>query len=89
MPKVDFTSHLQRYINVEPMAIDGHTVAEVLDQLFLKFPPLRSYLLDDHGSLRQHVMIFVDAQLIADRRRQTDQVRTDSEIFIAQALSGG
>lgn len=89
MPRVDFTSHLQRYINVEPMDVDGHTVAEVLDQLFQRFPPLRSYLLDDQGGLRQHVMIFVDAQLITDRRRQTDQVRTDSEIYIAQALSGG
>lgn len=89
MPRVDFTSHLKRYVNVEPMTVEGQTVAEVLEQLFLRFPRLRSYLLDDHGGLRQHVMIFVDAQLIADRRKQTDSVHTDSEIFIAQALSGG
>ena len=52
MPRVDFTSHLKRYVNVEPMAVEGQTVAEVLEQLFLRFPRLRSYLLDDHGGLR-------------------------------------
>jgi hypothetical protein len=41
------------------------------------------------GSLRQHVNIFVEDELIADRARLTDVVKPDSKVYILQALSGG
>ena len=39
--------------------------------------------------MRQHVVVFLNGTANRDRRTQSDSVKTDSEIFIMQALSGG
>ena len=57
--------------------------------VFEQVPKLRSYILDDQGAVRTHVVIFVDGIAIHDRKQLSDSVRPDSEIFVMQALSGG
>ena len=52
-------------------------------------PRLRGYLLDDQGSLRRHVALFVDGVQVRDRRGLGDPLQDDSEIYVVQALSGG
>jgi molybdopterin synthase sulfur carrier subunit len=89
MARVTFTPQLERFLDVPPLDVRGETVATALSGVFAANPRLRSYLLDDHGHLRQHVNIFVDGQLIQDRARLTDTVPPSAEIFILQALSGG
>lgn len=91
MPHVRFTRHLVRYFptlgdNVE---VEGQTVAEVIDALDRQFPGLASYIVDEQGSLRRHVNIFLDQELIHDRQHLQDQVRENDQIYIFQALSGG
>jgi hypothetical protein len=71
------------------MEAPGQTVGEALESVFLGQPQLRGYLLDDQGRVRQHVMIFVDDRMLADRQRLSDPVEPDSEIHVMQALSGG
>ncbi|MCR3825583.1 hypothetical protein K3Z89_08245, partial [Pseudomonas aeruginosa] len=46
-------------------------------------------LLDDQGSLRRHVALFVDGVQVRDRRGLGDPLQDDSEIYVVQALSGG
>lgn len=46
-------------------------------------------MLDEHGRLRKHVVVFVDGTMVADRVALTDAVGPDSEVFVMQALSGG
>jgi hypothetical protein len=50
---------------------------------------LASYLVDERGSLRQHVSIFVGETSVVDRQKLGDPISKDARIFIAQALSGG
>lgn len=57
--------------------------------MFADNPPLRSYLLDEHGRLRKHVSIYVNDRAIADRIGLTDPVGEEDEVFVFQALSGG
>jgi hypothetical protein len=45
--------------------------------------------LDEQGSLRKHVNIFIDGKMINDRNKLSDPFTTGSEIYIMQALSGG
>jgi molybdopterin synthase sulfur carrier subunit len=52
-------------------------------------PRLRGYVLDDQGTLRRHVAIYVNGRPIGDRVRLTDPVAADDEIYVFQALSGG
>lgn len=89
MAVVHFTSHLQSFVNCEPVEVAGETVGDALSAAFAGREQLRTYILDDQGRLRRHVMIFVDGQMIADRVGLTDLVKSDSEIYIMQALSGG
>ncbi|MCA9261572.1 MAG: MoaD/ThiS family protein [Planctomycetales bacterium] len=89
MPHVAFTSHLARHLDCPPYETDAKTVSAALEAAFLRHPLLRSYLLDDQGRLRQHVMVFINDQPVADRERLSDPLQSDSRIFVMQALSGG
>lgn len=89
MPTVHFTANLQRFIDVPTRTVAGRTVHEVMEAVFADVPRLRGYIMDDQGRLRQHVLIFVDGETIADRTALGDAVRESSELYVMQALSGG
>jgi len=89
MVRVVFTANLQRHLPVEPLEVPGDTLREVLEAVFARHPRLRGYVLDDQGCLRRHVNIFVDGQLLRDRHGLGDSVRSGSELYVMQALSGG
>lgn len=89
MAKIFFTQNLSRHIEVPPSEAPGRTVRSVLNHVFAEHPRLRSYIVDDQHRLRQHVVVFVDGHTVHDRDRLSDKVRTDSEVHVMQALSGG
>lgn len=45
--------------------------------------------MDEHGTLRKHMIVFIDGEQVRDLSGLSDPVRPDSEIFVMQALSGG
>ncbi len=89
MARVSFTANLQRHVSCPPGEAPGATVREVLDAVFAGNPRARSYVLDDQGGLRHHMLIFVDNVRLADRVALSDPVTVHSEIHVMQALSGG
>ncbi len=72
-----------------PTTAPGLTLREVLDNVFTENSRLRGYVVDERGALRNHMSIFVDGELITDRRTLSDSVNDNSEIYVMQALSGG
>ena len=89
MPRVSFTQNLQRHIVCEPTSVGGGTVAEVLAAVFSENPKLRGYVLDDLGTVRKHIAIYVNGETIADRDKLSDPVSETDEVYVMQALSGG
>lgn len=89
MPRVVFTSHLERHLSAPPREVEGATVREVLDRVFSLNPRLESYVVDDQGRLREHVTVFIDEKPVEDRVGLSDPVGDDAEIYVLQALSGG
>ncbi len=89
MATVHVTPNLQRHVATETALVEGGTVKDVLSGYFEKFPVLRGYVLEDGGSLRKHMNIFVDGAAIQDRVKLSDTVPANGEIYIIQALSGG
>ncbi len=89
MAHVVFTKNLQRHVPCPPTTAPGSTVKEVLDHIFNENPRLRGYVVNERGAVRKHMTIFLDGELITDRRTLTDAVKEDSEIYVMQALSGG
>ena len=67
------------------LQVDGVTVDEALGDLFRQAAGLRTHLVDESGSIRRHVSVFVDGQ-------QADldtTVGEDADIRILHAVSGG
>lgn len=89
MPRVRFTTNLQRHVPSPSVEVEGSTVAECLTAAFERNPRARGYVLDEHGAVRKHMNVFVDGEQIRDRAALTDAVGPDAEIYVMQALSGG
>lgn len=89
MPRVTFTQNLQRHIACPPAEVVGNTVREALDAVFAANPAARGYVLDEHGALRKHMIIFVNGEQVRDRTGLSDPVPADGEVYVLQALSGG
>lgn len=89
MPHVTFTAHLLRHVPCPDGEAAGDTLGSVLNAVFDTHPAARGYVLDEHGALRQHVVVFIDGARARDRRLLSDPVRTDSRIHVLQALTGG
>jgi hypothetical protein len=87
MPSIAFTHHLRQHAPAAPLQLPGATPRAVLEQVFANHPALRGYVLDEHGSLRKHVALFIDGEL---RRDGLDAaVDEGASIYVMQALSGG
>lgn len=90
MPTVKFTYALSRFFpGLKDTPAAGNTLNDVLKEMDSNYPGIRSYILDEQGSLRRHVNIFIDGALINDRTSLNDRFTGNSEIYIIQALSGG
>lgn len=89
MPRIHFTQNLQRHVACADAAVDGATVREALEAYFAGNEKARGYVVDEHGALRSHMMIFVDGRPVGDRGALSDPLGEDSEVYVIQALSGG
>ena len=89
MVRVKFTQNLQRHLNVPEAVVAAATVGQALAATFVDHPRLKSYIVDEQGRLRKHVVVFVDGDQVKDRLKLSDPLKDDSEVFVMQALSGG
>ena len=89
MPRVAFTANLQRHVACPEREVEGATVGQALEAVFRDAPLLRTYIVDEQGHLRRHVVVYVDGRPVTDRKRLTDPVSPAGEICVFQALSGG
>ncbi|HEV3167595.1 MAG TPA: MoaD/ThiS family protein [Isosphaeraceae bacterium] len=89
MARVTFTQNIQRHVACPPAKAAGQTVRDVLEAVFAANGQARGYVLDDQGSLRKHMNIFINGEQIKDRDRLSDPVPEDADVYVFQALSGG
>lgn len=88
MPRVAFTSHLARHVDCPTEQVEGATVRDALERYLARYPKTRSYILDEQGELRPHVVVFVAGEQLQDRTLRAP-VADGAEIYVMQALSGG
>lgn len=90
MPRVQFTRHLQRFFpQLAEVEVPAATVAELVTALDVLHPGLRDFLVDERGTLRKHVNVFVENEMVRDRERLSDPLQPETRVFVLQALSGG
>jgi molybdopterin synthase sulfur carrier subunit len=92
MPTVEMTRNLYRFfpaLENRTITVPAGSVAEILRAVNDIAPGFTDYVLDEHGSLRRHVMLCVDDTIVLDRKTLSDRVAHDGTVYIFQALSGG
>lgn len=91
MARVKFTQHLVRFFPDlgDNVPVPGQTVAEIITALDEQYPGLAAYIVNERGSLRRHVNVFIGQELIHDRENLSDPVSEEAQVYIFQALSGG
>jgi molybdopterin synthase sulfur carrier subunit len=87
--RIHFTQNLTRHTECPAATIEAGTVAELLERYFQTWPGVRDYVLDNQGEVRHHVKVLVDGINIKDRRKLTDILKSSTEVYVFQALSGG
>lgn len=65
--------------------VQGSTLGEALGDLFVKEPGLRNHLVDEEGSIRPHVSIFVDGH----QATLGTPLAAGADIRVLHAVSGG
>ncbi len=91
MATVRISRHLRRFFPAYPSPgelVDVETVAEAIKEIDRRHPGLGFYIVDEHGTLRHHVNVFVGQDLVYDKQL-SDSVTTSSTIDVIPALSGG
>ena len=73
---------------IRRVELEAGTVGEAIDALVDRHPTLRVHLFDEAGSLRQHVLCFIDGSQtkLADR---SQPIGGPAQITFLQAVSGG
>ena len=90
MAVVRFTKALKRFFpSLGEYNSNANTLSAVLNEINDRHPGIINYILDEQGSLRKHVNIFINGDMINDRTSLSDPFEANDEIYIIQALSGG
>lgn len=90
MAQVKFTPNLKRfYPKLKAAEFKAETVAELLEKINAQHVGIKDYIVDEQGSLRKHVNIFIGNEMVRDKQALSDKLTDQDEVYILQALSGG
>jgi sulfur-carrier protein len=67
------------------LEVEGATVAEVLKALEREHPETRGWILDERGSIREHINVFVNKEY----GREDTSVTPSDRLHVIPAISGG
>lgn len=88
MVHVHLTANLQKYYPKAQFDIDATDVLDLLRQMDQVQKQFSTYILEDDKSVRKHVNIFIDGELLP-KKETSRHLKSGSTVHIMQALSGG
>ena len=88
--KLRIPSPLRRFTNGESsIDVNGINVREVLEELFSAHPDIKGHLVEDDGSLRNFVNIFIEGEDIRQKGGMEAKVLEGSDVRIIPSIAGG
>ena len=67
------------------LELEGATVGEVLEALEREHPDTRGWILDERGSIREHINVFVNKEY----GQEDTSVTSTDRLHVIPAISGG
>ena len=90
MPTIRIPTPLRKLTNNEEVVTStGATLGAVLDELNKTYPGLGERILDEQGSIRRFVNIFVNDEDVRFLQEKETPVTENDEISIVPAIAGG
>ena len=81
---------LRTYTNGESeVSADGGTLAEVLDSLDASYPGIRSRILDDQGTIRRFVNVYVGNDDVRFLEALDTSTPEGAQVSVIPAVAGG
>ena len=81
---------LRTYTNGEiDVKVVGRNVAEVMEQLVVRFPTLQPHLYNGDGRLRPFVNLFVGENNIKDLQGLATPVDDEARVLLVPSIAGG
>jgi len=91
--RVDFYATLRQIVGTKTVDFplpDGSTIGRLLEEIFIRYPAMRSELLDDEGQLHGHVHVLVNGRGVPYLENTLNSViHIDDTISIFPAVGGG
>jgi len=91
--RVDFYATLRQIVGTKTVDFplpDGSTIGHLLEEVFIRYPAMRSELLDDEGQLHGHVHVLVNGRDVPYLKNTLNTViHIDDTISIFPAVGGG
>ncbi len=90
MPIVRFPALMKYYVdNQSEFPVDGSTVAELLENVFVRYPSLRPHLYDSEGNLRRHINVFVNGIQLRELNGMDTVLKDDDKVILMISAAGG
>jgi len=75
--------------NQREFSVEGSTVAEMLENIIVRYPALKSHLFDSNGILRRHFNIFVNGVHLRDLSGMETGLKEDDKVILMASAAGG
>lgn len=88
--KVRIPTPLRKLTNNEELVeVNANTVRAAIAELQTRYPGIKERLLDDDGSVRRFVNVYVNEEDIRFLQNQETPIKSGDEISIIPAIAGG
>ena len=88
--KVRIPTPLRKLTNNEELVeINATTIGDAITELQSRYPGIKERLLDDSGSVRRFVNVYVNEEDIRFMQNQQTSLKDGDEISIIPAIAGG
>ena len=88
--KVRIPTPLRKLTNNEELVeVNAATIGDVIVELQTRYPGIKERLLDENGSIRRFVNVYVNEEDIRFLQNEQTAIKDGDEISIIPAIAGG
>ena len=75
--------------NQSELSVAGSTVAELLENVVVQYPTLKTHLFDAGGGLRRHFNVFVNGVHLRELNGMDTKLNDNDKIILMASAAGG